>query len=53
MSARAGINNALFTLLTALFGAVEGAGANAALLAASGLVFVGCIAWLRRTAPAL
>ena len=24
-----------------------------ALLAASGLVFVGCIAWLRRTAPAL
>ena len=47
------INNALFTLLTALFGAVEGAGANAALLAASGLVFVGCIAWLRRTAPAL
>ena len=47
------INNALFTLLTALFGAVEGAGANTALLAASGLVFVGCIAWLRRTAPAL
>ncbi|OGK95135.1 MAG: hypothetical protein A3I14_11825 [Candidatus Rokubacteria bacterium RIFCSPLOWO2_02_FULL_73_56] len=47
------INNALFTLLTALFGALEGGGVNAALLAACGLVFVGCIVWLRRPVPAL
>lgn len=42
------INNSLFTVLTAAFGTVEAAGANAVLLAASGLVFTGCIAWLRR-----
>ena len=43
------INNVLFTLLTALFGAVEAPGVNAALLGASGIVLVTCIVWLRRS----
>jgi membrane protease YdiL (CAAX protease family) len=42
------INNALFTVLTALVGTVEAAGPNAALAAASALVFAVCMAWLRR-----
>ncbi len=42
------INNALFTVLTAVFGTVEATGLNAVSLAASGLVFAACIAWLRR-----
>jgi len=43
------INNALFTLLTALVGTIDDVGVNAALAAGCGLVFVGCTAWLRRT----
>jgi membrane protease YdiL (CAAX protease family) len=42
------INNAVFTVLTALLGTVESPGANAVLLAASVLVFAACIVWLRR-----
>ena len=41
------INNALFTVLTALVGTVAGAGPNAALLAGCGCVFVGAVVWLR------
>ena len=42
------INNALFTLLSALVGTIGGTWANAVLLAASGCVFVGSVVWLRR-----
>ena len=42
------INNALFTVLTALVGTVGGAAPNAVLLGASGCVFVGSVVWLRR-----
>ncbi len=42
------INNALFTVLTALLGTVEAPGTNAVLLAASALAFACCILWLRR-----
>jgi membrane protease YdiL (CAAX protease family) len=42
------INNALFTVLTALVGTVGGEGPNAALLAGCGCVFVGSVVWLRR-----
>ena len=47
------VNNALFTVLTALLGNVEAAGPNAVLLVASGLVFAACIAWLRRARTTL
>jgi membrane protease YdiL (CAAX protease family) len=43
------VNNALFTLVTALGGAVLGFWPNVVLLAASGAVFWGCVVWLRRT----
>jgi len=42
------VNNALFTVLTALAGTVEAAEPNAALAAASAVVFGLCVAWLRR-----
>lgn len=42
------INNTVFTILTALFGATDAPGPNAVLLAASGVVFLGSLAWLRR-----
>lgn len=42
------INNAMFTMLTALWGTVEAAGPNAWLAAGCGLAFVGCIVWLHR-----
>jgi len=42
------INNALFTVLTAVVGTVGGDGPNAALLAGCGCVFVGAVVWLRR-----
>ncbi len=42
------INNAVFTVLTALVGTVEAPGSNAVLLAGSALAFAGCILWLRR-----
>lgn len=45
------INNALFTMLTALWGTVEGFGLNAGLVAVSGLVFTACVVWLRQSAP--
>jgi membrane protease YdiL (CAAX protease family) len=45
------INNALFTLVTALVGNVEGRTINVALLAVAALVFVGCALWVRRLSP--
>jgi membrane protease YdiL (CAAX protease family) len=45
------INNALFTILTASWGAVGGFGINVALGAAGAGVFVGCVFWLRLTRP--
>jgi membrane protease YdiL (CAAX protease family) len=47
------VNNALFTILTALFSAVEAVPVNAALLAGGALVFAACIVWLRRALPTL
>jgi membrane protease YdiL (CAAX protease family) len=47
------INNALFTMLTVWWGAVEGFALNAGLAAVSGLAFAGCVLWLRRARPAL
>ena len=47
------VNNALFTILTALFGVVEAVPVNAALLTGGVLVFAACIVWLRRALPAL
>jgi uncharacterized protein len=47
------INNALFTLLTALFGNTDDRALNIALLAGASAIFVGCAFWVRRlsTAP--
>lgn len=42
------LNNALFTLVTAVLGTVEAPGLNAVLLAACALVFGWSILWLRR-----
>jgi uncharacterized protein len=42
------INNALFTLVTALFGGIEDRALNVALLAGAGAIFVGCAVSLRR-----
>jgi membrane protease YdiL (CAAX protease family) len=47
------INNALFTILTALWGTLDGFALNAGLAAVSSLAFVGCVAWLRHSRPAL
>ena len=46
------INNAAFTLLTALWGAVEGASVNAGLAAGCAVAFGGCVVWLHRTRTA-
>ena len=45
------INNALFTMLTALWGTLEGFSLNAGLVAVSGLVFTACVVWLRQSDP--
>jgi membrane protease YdiL (CAAX protease family) len=45
------INNALFTILTALCGALEGFSLNAGLVAICGLVFTACLVWLRQSDP--
>ncbi len=45
------INNALFTMLTALWGTLEGWSLNAGLVAACGLVFTACLVWLRQSDP--
>lgn len=42
------INNTVYTILTAFLGATEAPGPNAVLLAASGVVFLWALAWLRR-----
>ncbi|PYN27702.1 MAG: hypothetical protein DMD99_01595 [Candidatus Rokuibacteriota bacterium] len=47
------INNALFTILTALWGSLEGVGLNAGLATACALAFTGCVVWLRRVRPTL
>src|SRR5437867_3039806 len=46
------INNAAFTLLTALWGAVEGTSVNAGLAAGCAVAFGGCVVWLHRTRTA-
>jgi membrane protease YdiL (CAAX protease family) len=43
------VNNALFTMLTALWGTPEGAPLNAGLAAISGVAFAGCVVWLRQS----
>src|SRR5438128_1409199 len=45
------INNALFTILTASWSAVGGAGLNIALAAVGALVFAGCVIWMRLARP--
>jgi hypothetical protein len=40
------INNALFTILTASLGMIEGFRINVALGIGGTLVFAGCVAWL-------
>jgi membrane protease YdiL (CAAX protease family) len=42
------INNALFTLLTAVFGTLHDRALNMALLTGAVVVFVGCALWIRR-----
>jgi membrane protease YdiL (CAAX protease family) len=46
------VNNAVFTLLTALAGTVEATAPNLTLAVGSSVVFVGCVVWLRRTVKA-
>jgi len=46
------INNALFTMVTALWGVLDGFALNVALAIVSGLAFAGCVLWLRRGRPA-
>ena len=45
------INNSLFTMLTALWGSLEGWSLNAGLVAVCGLVFTACVVWLRQSDP--
>jgi membrane protease YdiL (CAAX protease family) len=45
------VNNAVFTVLTAAFGALTAPGPNAVLLATTGPIFVACLVWLRRSLP--
>ena len=45
------INNSLFTMLTALWGTLEGFSLNAGLVAVCGLVFTACVVWLRQSDP--
>ena len=45
------INNALYTVLTATWGSIGGFGTNVALAAASAVVFIGCVTWLRIARP--
>ena len=45
------INNSLFTMLTALWGTIEGFSLNAGLVAVCGLVFTACVVWLRQSDP--
>jgi membrane protease YdiL (CAAX protease family) len=47
------INNALFTMLTALWGTLDGVALNAWLAAVSSLAFIGCVVWLRHSPSAL
>jgi membrane protease YdiL (CAAX protease family) len=45
------INNAIFTILTALWGTFDGFALNVGLAAVSGLAFIGCVIWLRHSRP--
>ena len=47
------INNALFTMLTALWGTLDGFALNAGLASVSSLAFIGCVVWLRHSPSAL
>lgn len=42
------VNNSLFTLLTALVGSLPGVQTNVVLLLVTGVIFIGCVAWLAR-----
>ena len=42
------VNNVVYTLQTALGGTLEGRGRNAALAAGCAVLFIACLAWLRR-----
>jgi membrane protease YdiL (CAAX protease family) len=46
------INNALFTLVTALLGNIDDRALNMMLLAAASVIFVGCAFWVRRLSSA-
>ena len=46
------VNNVVFTVLTATVGTVQDRETNAALLAASAVVFVACVLWIRRPSGA-
>jgi membrane protease YdiL (CAAX protease family) len=45
------VNNAVYTLQIALGGTLEGRAGNAAVALACVVLFVACVAWLRRAAP--
>jgi membrane protease YdiL (CAAX protease family) len=45
------VNNVVYTLQTAFGGTVEDRATNGAIAAACGLLFVLCVAWLRRATP--
>ena len=45
------MNNIVYTLQTALSVTVIGRDANVVAAAVSGAVFVGCVLWVKRTAP--
>jgi len=45
------INNALFTVLTVSWGALEGFAINAVLASVGALAFTGCVVWLRHVQP--
>ena len=45
------INNALFTILTASWGTLDGLAINAALATVGALAFTGCVVWLRHVGP--
>jgi membrane protease YdiL (CAAX protease family) len=45
------VNNVVYTVQTALGGTLEDRGLNAAVAGGCAVVFLGCVAWLRRAAP--
>jgi membrane protease YdiL (CAAX protease family) len=45
------VNNVVYTVQTALGGTLEDRGLNAAVAGGCAVLFLGCVAWLRRAAP--